>query len=67
MKITHKKGNKIPPEKKFVFNVNYRGTVDSEMTVTAETKEEARKILEDFYPGATIEFLRELTETPRAF
>ena len=57
--MNEKKENEIPSEKKkFVFNVDYKGTVNTDISIVAETKEKARQIIKDLYPEATISFLR---------
>ena len=45
-------------KKKFVFNVDYKGTVNTDIIVVAETEKQARQKITELYPGATISFLR---------
>lgn len=53
--MTDKEENKIPSGKKeFVFNIDYKGTVNTNISIVAETKDKARQMLTILYPKATI-------------
>jgi len=56
--MDEKKESEIPPwKKKFVFNVDFRG-VNNDISIVAATEAQARRIINDLYPGTTISFVR---------
>jgi len=60
--MTDNKENEIPPEKKFVFNVDYKGVANTDISIVAQTLAQARQRIRELYPDATISFLRESTQ-----